>query len=163
MGHPRTDAQEQLTALIESDYSELDWRHLDHPRDVLGVCDEVEVKIVSVDSEWERMEHDRKRGLPIPWAAVVGELEVDQVVEGPVTNVVDFSAFVDVGQGVEGLGHASEMPEGKSTCPGLHREVPVNAVFLDIDSAGRRLALSLRGGPSVGFVSQEDVFDERMT
>ncbi|MFO7742717.1 MAG: S1 RNA-binding domain-containing protein [Anaerolineae bacterium] len=137
--------------------SELAWRHLDHPSDVLSVGDEVEVKILSVDRQRERIELSRKELLPDPWPAVVGELEVDQVVEGRVTNVVDFGAFVDVGQGVEGLVHTSEMPEGKVTCARLSRETPIQVRVLDVDSSKRRLALSMRGVPSVTFSGEEAV------
>ena len=143
--------------------SELDWRHLDHPGDVLNVGDEVEVKILSVDRERERIELSRKRMLPDPWPVVVDELEVDQVVEGRVTNVVDFGAFVDIGRGVEGLVHTSEMPQGKSTCAQLGRDASIKVRVLAIDSARRRLALSLRGVPNAAFVPQEEAFDERMT
>ncbi|MEA3377801.1 MAG: S1 RNA-binding domain-containing protein [Chloroflexota bacterium] len=137
--------------------SELDWRHLDHPSDVLSIGDEVEVKILSVDRQRERIELSRKELLPDPWPAVVGELEVDQVVEGRVTNIVDFGAFVDVGQGVEGLVHTSEMPSGKVTCVRLSRETPIQVRVLDIDSSKRRLALSMRGVPSVTFSREEAV------
>jgi small subunit ribosomal protein S1 len=143
--------------------SELDWRHLDHPSDVLDVGDEVEVKILSVDRERERIELSRKRMLPDPWSVVIGELEVDQVVEGHVTNVVDFGAFVDVGRGVEGLIHTSEMPNGKATCARLGRELPIKVRVLRIDSARRRLALSLRGVPDATFGHQEDMHSERVT
>jgi small subunit ribosomal protein S1 len=143
--------------------SELDWRHLDHPSDVIDVGDEVEVKVLSVDRERERIELSRKRLLPDPWLAVVGELEVDQVVEGHVTNVVDFGAFVDVGQGVEGLVHTSEMPDGSATCARLGRQVPIRVRVLNIDSARRRLALSLRGVPDAAFARQDDALIERVT
>ena len=141
--------------------SELDWRHLDHPSDVLAVGDEIEVKVLSVDRERERIELSRKRLLPDPWPIVVADLEVDQVVEGCVTNVVDFGAFVDIGDGVEGLIHTSEMPKGKATCAELAREVPIKVRVLSIDSARRRLALSLRGVPDAVFAHEEEAFDER--
>jgi small subunit ribosomal protein S1 len=139
--------------------SELDWRHLDHPSDVLSVGDEIDVKILSVDQEQERIELSRKQLLPDPWPKVVGELEVDQVVEGEITNVVDFGAFVDVGQGVEGLVHTSEMPDGKATCARLSRKTPVKVRVLRIEPSKRRLALSLRGVPSVAS-AQEKTLDE---
>ena len=142
--------------------SELDWRHLDHPSDVLAVGDEIDVKVLSVDRERERIELSRKRMLPDPWPVVVGELEVDQVVEGRVTNVVDFGAFVDVGQGVEGLVHTSEMPGGKVTGARLGRDVPVKVRVLKIDSTRRRLALSLRGVPNAALVPREDALDKRV-
>jgi len=142
--------------------SELDWRHLDHPSDVLDVGDEVEVMILSVDRERERIELSRKRMLPDPWPIVVDALEVDQVVEGHVTNIVDFGAFVDVGQGVEGLIHTSEMPNGKATCARLGRKAPVRVRVLNIDSARRRLALSMRGVPDAAFTRQEGTYSEQV-
>lgn len=141
--------------------SELDWRHLDHPSDVLDVGDEIEVKILSVDRQRERIELSRKRMLPDPWPVVVEELEVDQVVEGRVTNVVDFGAFVDVGQGVEGLIHTSEMPDGRATCARLGRKAPIKVRVLNIDSARRRLALSLRGVPDAVLERQGEARDEQ--
>jgi small subunit ribosomal protein S1 len=141
--------------------SELDWRHLDHPSDVLGVGDELEVKVLSVDRDRERIELSRKCLLPDPWPLVTEALEVDQVVEGRVTNVVDFGAFVDVGQGVEGLVHTSEMPHGKATCAELGLKAPVKVRVLDIDRARRRLALSLRGVPDVPLPIEEEALNQR--
>ncbi len=140
--------------------SELDWRHLDHPSDVLSVGDEVEVKVLSVDRERERIELSRKHLLPDPWSTVVGQLEVDQVVEGEVTNVVDFGAFVDVGQGVEGLVHISEMPDGKAGCAKLDRRAPIQVRVLNIDSSRRRLALSMHGISSVDAPYEERAVNE---
>jgi small subunit ribosomal protein S1 len=127
--------------------SQLDWRHLDHPGDVLAVGDKLEVKILSVDQERERVELSRKCLLPDPWPEVIGKLEPDQIVEGRVTNVVDFGAFVDVGMGVEGLIHTSEMPGGLDTYAELIPEMPIRVRVLSIDRARRRLALSLRDVP----------------
>ena len=140
--------------------SELDWRHLDHPSDVLDVGDEVDVRVLSVDCERGRIELSRKRLLPDPWPRVVGELEVDQVVEGHVTNIVDFGAFVDVGGGIEGLVHTSEMPNGQATCAELGSQVPIKVRVLNIDSARRRLALSLLGIPDGASGCEQDRCDE---
>jgi small subunit ribosomal protein S1 len=141
--------------------SQLDWSHLDHPSDVLTVGEELEVQILSVDQERERIELSRKCLLPDPWPVVTEALEVDQVVEGRVTNVVDFGAFVDIGQGVEGLVHTSEMPDGKATCARLGLEAPIKVRVLDIDRAKRRLALSLRGVPDVAFATENEALNER--
>jgi small subunit ribosomal protein S1 len=141
--------------------SQLDWSHLDHPSDVLTVGEELEVQILSVDQERERIELSRKCLLPDPWPVVTEALEVDQVVEGRVTNVVDFGAFVDIGQGVEGLIHTSEMPDGKATCARLGLEAPIKVRVLDIDRAKRRLALSLRGVPDVAFATENEALNER--
>ncbi len=140
--------------------SELDWCHVDHPGDVLSVGDEVEVKILSVDRERERIELSRKHVLPDPWPAVVGELEEGQVVEGRVANVVAFGAFVDIGQGVEGLVHTSEMPDGKTTCTTLDRNASIVVRVLNVDLARRRLALSMRGVPSLNASDEEESTDE---
>jgi small subunit ribosomal protein S1 len=142
--------------------SELDWCHVDHPADVLKVGDELEVQILSVDQERERIELSRKCLLPDPWPAVTGALEVDQVVEGRVTNVVDFGAFVDVGRGVEGLVHTSEMPDGKATCGRLGPDAPIKVRVLNIDRAKRRLALSLLGVADVALPAENGALDERM-
>jgi small subunit ribosomal protein S1 len=141
--------------------SELDWSHVDHPSDVLAVGDELEVRILSVDRERERIELSRKSLLPDPWPVVTEALEVDQVIEGRVTNVVDFGAFVDVGRGVEGLIHTSEMPDGKATCARLGVEAPIKVRVLDVDRARRRLALSLRGVPEAAFSVDDEAVNER--
>ncbi len=139
--------------------SELDWRHVDHPRDVVHVGDEVEVKILSVDRDRERIELSRKHLLPDPWSTVVGELEAGQIVEGEVTNVVAFGAFVDVGQGVEGLVHTSEMPDGKATCDALVRQAPIRVRVLRIDGSRRRLGLSMREVPRMDESDDEEAVD----
>jgi small subunit ribosomal protein S1 len=141
--------------------SELDWRHLDHPSDVLSVGDELEVKVLSVDQERERIELSRKSLLPDPWPLVTEALEVDQVVEGRVTNVVDFGAFVDVGRGVEGLIHTSEMPKGRATCAELGLEASIKVRVLNIDQAKRRLALSLRGVPDFAVPVEDEPLNQR--
>jgi small subunit ribosomal protein S1 len=125
--------------------SELDWGHVDHPSEVLAVGDKVEVYVVSVDRERERIGLSRKRLLPDPWYAVTDSLQVGDVVEGAVTNVVDFGAFVDLGQGIEGLVHISEMPAGEATLRGLESGSPISVRVLEIDHDRRRISLSLRG------------------
>ena len=90
--------------------SELDWKHVNHPREVLSVGDEVEVYVLNVDRERERIGLSRKRLLPDPWHRVIGKLNEGDVVEGAVTGVAEFGVFVDVGEGVEGLVHNSEIP-----------------------------------------------------
>ena len=125
--------------------SELDWRHVEHPSEVLNVGDEVEVYVLSVDRERERIGLSRKRLLPDPWPLVAKRLHVGQKIEGTVTNVARFGVFVDVGDGVEGLVHVSEMPGGDASCAGLETGSPVTVRVLKIDHWRRRIALSLRG------------------
>jgi small subunit ribosomal protein S1 len=123
--------------------SELDWKHVDHPRDVLSVGDEVEVHVLNVDRERERIGLSRKRLLPDPWHSVVANLHTGDVVEGTVTNVVEFGAFVDLGEGVEGLVHVSEMPGREVTRSELASGSPVTVRVLEIDKWQRRIALRL--------------------
>jgi small subunit ribosomal protein S1 len=124
--------------------SELDWRHVEHPSDVLNLGDEVEVEVLSVDRERQRIGLSRKRLLPDPWHQVVENLKVDDVVEGTVTNVVPFGVFVDIGEGVEGLVHTSEMPGGDLVAEtDLVEGAKVSVRILDIDHDKHQLALRL--------------------
>jgi small subunit ribosomal protein S1 len=139
------EAGQQRRRLVLSDISELDWRHVTHPSEVLSVGDEVEVYILSVDRERERVGLSRKRVLPDPWPLVVNRLRVGQVIEGTVTKVVDFGMFVDLGEGVEGLVHTSEMPGGKDVYVELEPGSPIKVRVLKINRWQHRVALSLRG------------------
>ncbi len=124
--------------------SELDWRHVDHPSDVLSLGDEVEVEVLSVDQERQRIGLSRKRLLPDPWYQVVDNLAVDDTVEGTVTNVVPFGVFVDIGEGVEGLVHTSEMPSGDLVLEtDLVEGAQVAVRILSIDHDKHQLALRL--------------------
>lgn len=124
--------------------SELDWKHVDHPREVLEVGDEIEVYVLDVDRERERVALSRKRLLPDPWYNVTEGLYRGDVVEGTITNVVDFGAFVDIGEGVEGLVHVSEMPHGKDSLTELESGSQVYVRVLEIDEWEHHVALSLR-------------------
>jgi small subunit ribosomal protein S1 len=124
--------------------SELDWKHVTHPREVLSVGDEVEVYVLKVDRRRERVGLSRKRLLPDPWPDVAGRLQPGQGVQGTVTNVVEFGIFVDVGEGVEGLVHNSEIPEGRDAYPAPEPGSPITVRVLEINRWRRRIALSLR-------------------
>lgn len=92
--------------------SELAWHRVDHPRDILNVGDEIDVYILSLDRETNRIALSRKRLLPDPWDGAATNYHEGQLVEGIVTNVVDFGAFVALDDGLEGLLHLSEMGDG---------------------------------------------------
>jgi len=136
--------------------SELDWRHVEHPSEVLSVGDEVEVYVLSVDRERERIGLSRKRLLPDPWPLVAKRLHVGQKVEGTVTNVARFGVFVDIGDGVEGLVHVSEIPGGDASCAGLESGSPVTVRVLKIDQWRQRIALSLRSVGQAGSSSSSE-------
>jgi small subunit ribosomal protein S1 len=92
--------------------SELAWHRVDHPRDVLKIGDEIEVYVLSLDRETNRIALSRKRLLPDPWSDAMNRYHEGQQVEGTVTNVVDFGAFIALDDGLEGLLHLSEMGDG---------------------------------------------------
>lgn len=92
--------------------SELAWHRVDHPRDVLRIGDEIEVYVLSLDRDTNRIALSRKRLLPDPWSDAMNRYHEGQQVEGTVTNVVDFGAFIALDDGLEGLLHLSEMGDG---------------------------------------------------
>ncbi|GAB4321644.1 MAG: S1 RNA-binding domain-containing protein [Phototrophicales bacterium] len=92
--------------------SELAWHRVDHPRDVLNVGDEIDVYVLNLDRETNRIALSRKRLLRDPWEDAAERYHEGQLVEGTVTNVVDFGAFVALDNGLEGLLHLSEMGDG---------------------------------------------------
>jgi len=142
--------------------SELDWSHVDHPRDVLSVGEQVEVYVLKVDRDRERIALSRKRLLPDPWYVLTEELQVGEVTQGTVVSLTDFGAFVDLGQGVEGLVHISEMPAGRSTLEGLESGEQVSVRVLQFDHDKRHIALSLRGvTQSIGEAVPSSVWEER--
>jgi small subunit ribosomal protein S1 len=134
--------------------SELDWAHVDHPRDVLSVGDDVQVFVLSVDRDRGRIGLSRKRLLPDPWQQVTANLRAGDEVLGTVTSVVEFGAFVDVGDGVDGLVHNSRIPGGQAVRATLAPNLPVTVRVLDINQWERQIALELvEVGESAGSAS----------
>jgi small subunit ribosomal protein S1 len=128
--------------------SELDWKHVSHPSEVLSMGDEVEVYVLKVDRQRERISLSRKRLLPDPWPRAAERLHVGQVIEGVVTNVAGFGIFVDLGEGVEGLVHASEIPDGETGSASFKSGSPITVRVLRINRWQRRIALSLKDVPA---------------
>lgn len=126
--------------------SELSWRRVRHPREVVAVGEEVEVFVLRLDTERKRIGLSLKRLQPEPWALVEDKYELGQLVEGVVTNVVDFGAFAEIEDGVEGLIHVSELSEQSISHP---RDVVKKGDLLllriiRIDIRRKRLGLSLK-------------------
>jgi small subunit ribosomal protein S1 len=92
--------------------SELAWHRVDHPRDILHIGEEIEVYVLNLDRETNRIALSRKRLLSDPWDDAQYRYHEGQLVGGYVTNVVDFGAFVALDDGMEGLLHLSEMGDG---------------------------------------------------
>lgn len=125
--------------------SNIDHRHINHPSDVLAVGDEVEVRIDSVDLERERIALNRKAVLPDPWDAFMENYNVGDLMEGIVTNVVDFGVFVAAPGGAQGLIHTTRMESlGASTPRDMFREGdPVIVRIVGIDEVQQHIELSI--------------------
>ncbi len=129
--------------------SELSWGRVRHPEDVVRVGDELEVQVLSVDQEQGRVGLSLRELLPDPWETVEDRFGVGDMVEGTVTNVVKFGAFVGIEEGLEGLIHVSELGDGHFLHPRsvIEEGEDVRARIVHIDAASRRLGLSLRSVP----------------
>jgi len=127
--------------------SELSWRRIEDPSEVVKLNQEVDAYVLSVDKERRRVGLSLKRLQPDPWDGIEERYQVGQVVEGRVTNVVEFGVFASISEGVEGLVHISEMDIEPSEDPrDLIQEGEIIGVrILHIDREGRRLGLSMRG------------------
>jgi small subunit ribosomal protein S1 len=126
--------------------SELSWGHVNHPSEVLSVGQTVQVKVLDIDRERQRISLGLKQTQEDPWQRVVNTYNIGDVLEGKVTKVVAFGAFVEVMEGVEGLVHISELAPHHVENP---REVvnpgDVGRVkILEIDEERRRLSLSFK-------------------
>ena len=126
--------------------SELSWKHIDHPSEVVEVGQEVTVEVLDVDFDRERVSLSLKATQEDPWQAFARTHAIGQVVPGKVTKLVPFGAFVRVEDGIEGLVHISELAQ-------RHVEVPEQVVkvgeevfvkVIDIDLERRRISLSLK-------------------
>jgi small subunit ribosomal protein S1 len=126
--------------------SELSWSHVNHPSEVLEIGQEVKVKVLDIDRERQRISLGLKQTQSDPWQQVIESYNEGDVVEGRVTKVVTFGAFVEILPGVEGLVHISELAQHHVENP---REVvsqgdAVNVLILEVDADRRRLSLSLK-------------------
>jgi small subunit ribosomal protein S1 len=126
--------------------SELSWRRVEHPREVLKTGDEVDVYVLNVDRERKRIALSLKKLQPDPWTMVDDHYRVGQLVEGRVTRVVDFGAFVAVDLGIEGLLHAKEMIGTPELSPAdiVQPGDTLPVKIIGIDSRRRRLDLSAK-------------------
>ena len=140
--------------------SELSWRHIDHPADVVQVGQEVEVEVLEVDAAKKRVSLSLKATQEDPWRHFARTHVINQIVPGVVTKLVPFGAFVRVDDGIEGLVHISELAEGHIERPEQIVAVgdEVLAKLTDIDLERRRISLSLKQANEI-FVEGEEHFD----
>ncbi len=126
--------------------SELSWSHGNHPSEVLNVGEKVDVKVLDIDRERQRISLGLKQTQADPWQSVIETYQINDIVPGKVTKVVTFGAFVEIHAGVEGLVHISELADHHVENP---REVvnqgdELEVRIIEIDADRRRLSLSLK-------------------
>ncbi len=140
--------------------SELSWKHIDHPSEVVEVGQEVTVEVLDVDLDRERVSLSLKATQEDPWQAFARTHAIGQVVPGKVTKLVPFGAFVRVEDGIEGLVHISELAQRHVDLPEQIVKVgeEVFVKVIDIDLERRRISLSLKQA-NEGIDPHSDEFD----
>ncbi len=126
--------------------SELSWKHIDHPNEVVSVGQEVEVEVLDIDMDRERVSLSLKATQEDPWAVYARTHAIGQIVPGKVTKLVPFGAFVRVYDGIEGLVHISELAVRHVELPEqvVSADEDVFVKIIDIDLERRRISLSIK-------------------
>jgi small subunit ribosomal protein S1 len=127
--------------------SDISWNRVNKPSDVLSVGQELEARVLKIDSDKRRISLGLKQLQAHPWDAVGGKYQTGERVRGVVTRLVEFGAFVELEPGIEGLIHISEMSWGKKVKKASDVVKPgetVEAVILGVNAAERRMSLGLK-------------------
>jgi small subunit ribosomal protein S1 len=126
--------------------SELSWSHVNHPSEVVSIGDTVRIKVLDIDRDRQRISLGLKQTQEDPWQRVVSTHRQGDVLEGAVTKVVAFGAFVEILPGVEGLVHISELADHHVENPSevVEPGTKLNVKILEIDEERRRLSLSIK-------------------
>jgi small subunit ribosomal protein S1 len=137
--------------------SELSWKHIDHPSAVVAVGDEVQVKVLEVDREKERISLSLKATQVDPWEEFASNHKVGELVYGRTTKLVPFGAFIQVGDGIEGLVHISELAAHRVDKPEqvLHPGDELWVKIIEIDIPRHRISLSVKQAAEGGEVAAE--------
>jgi small subunit ribosomal protein S1 len=139
--------------------SELSWNHVNHPSEVVKVGDEVEVEVLDVDLSRERISLGLKQTTEDPWVELVENFPVGSIVDGKVTKIVPFGAFVDLGKSIEGLVHISEMATKHIDSPSqvVKQGGDVKVKVMEINPERRRISLSMKAAAEdLGFEIEID-------
>lgn len=126
--------------------SEISWRRVGHPKQVLTIGDEVDVFVLGVDRDKRRIALSLKRLLPEPWSTIEDRFQIGQLVSGVITNITDFGAFAKLDNDIEGLIHISELSEERIAHPKdvVKEGQELTLRVIRIDANKQRLGLSLR-------------------
>jgi small subunit ribosomal protein S1 len=127
--------------------TDIAWRRINHPSEVLNVGDEINVKVLKFDRERNRVSLGMKQLEADPWSKIAADFPVGAEVPGKVANLTDYGAFVEIQDGVEGLVHTSELDwTNRNIHPSkvVHLGQEVKVKVLDVDTERRRISLSLK-------------------
>ena len=126
--------------------SELAWYRIDHPREVVKVGDEIEVYVLNINADSQRISLSRKKLLENPWSTVEQRYQPNQLVEGKITRIVDYGAFAEIEPGVEGLLHLSQLSRNQvENAREVVNEGETHLLrVVSIDPDRQRIGLSLR-------------------
>ncbi len=127
--------------------TDMSWKRVNHPSQVLAVGDTVKVQIVKINPDTQRISLGMKQLLADPWDDVEAKYPMGARYTGRITNITDYGAFVELEAGVEGLVHVSEMSWTKKNAhPGkiVSTSQEVDVVVLDVDASKRRISLGLK-------------------
>src|SRR5262249_17019186 len=126
--------------------SELSWSHVNHPSEVVSIGDTVRIKVLDIDRDRQRISLGLKQTQEDPWQRGISTHRPGDVLEGTVTKVVAFGAFVEILPGVEGLVHISELADHHVESPSevVEPNSTLNVKILEIDEERRRLSLSIK-------------------
>ncbi len=127
--------------------TDIAWRRVNHPTDVLSIGQTVNVQVIKVNQETQRISLGMKQLEADPWDGVEAKYPVDLKIKGRVTNITDYGAFVELEPGVEGLVHVSEMSwTKKNVHPGkiVSTSQEVEVMVLEVDPVKRRISLGLK-------------------
>ncbi len=126
--------------------SEISWGKLKHPQEVLQIGDKVQVKILSMNEEKNKISLGLKQTTPEPWSVINEKYEVGQIVTGKVVQIKEYGAFVELEPGLDGLVHISEVAHKRvnDIAEELQLGQDVDAKILDIDTERKRISLSIK-------------------
>ncbi|NLV74270.1 MAG: S1 RNA-binding domain-containing protein [Chloroflexi bacterium] len=129
--------------------SEISWSRIQHPSEMLSVGQQVEVLVLRLELERQRISLSIKRTTPDPWQTLGDKYRVGQEVNGVITRIVDFGVFVEIEPGIEGLVHQTELADGSFSTPQeqLPSGTPVKLIILAVAPEQHHLSLSLRSEP----------------
>lgn len=131
--------------------SELSWERVNHPSEILKVGEEVDVKVLEVILEKERISLSIRKTQADPWSKAISDLETGQLITGKVTRLVNFGAFIEIKPGVEGLAHISQLADFHVKHPSevLKEGEEVEVKIIELKPKAKRISLSLKEASGV--------------